>query len=301
MDDIRMTRSLLDQGYNYDELRRLQRTGELVRVRRGAYALDDKPDLLIEERHRRLVLGTAPQLRDGAVFSHGSAAALHGLPIWPAAVARVHVTRNRRGSGVKRSVVQVHGAPLRAPEIILIDNVPVTSLARTVLDLARTLPMTQAVAAGDRALALGLRREDLDAGLIAMERWPGIRAARRVVEFLDVRSESVGESVSRVRLMEEGLPTPELQRQVLGPAGQLVARVDFLWDEHQTIGEFDGKIKYGRLLKPGQRIEDVIFDEKLREDAVRDLGLQVVRWIWQDLYRPGILRQRVLRAFARAS
>ena len=140
MDDIRMTRSLLDQGYNYDELRRLQRTGELVRVRRGAYALQDKPDLLIEERHRRLVLGTAPQLRDGAVFSHGSAAALHGLPIWPAAVARVHVTRNRRGSGVKRSVVQVHGAPLRAPEIILIDNVPVTSLARTVLDLAVPCP-----------------------------------------------------------------------------------------------------------------------------------------------------------------
>ena len=78
MDDIWMTRSLLDQGYNYDELRRLQRTGELVRVRRGAYAVEDKPDLLIEERHRRLVLGTAPQLRDGAVFSHGSAAVCTG-------------------------------------------------------------------------------------------------------------------------------------------------------------------------------------------------------------------------------
>jgi hypothetical protein len=50
--------------------------------------------------------------------------------------------------------------------------------------------MTQAVAAGDRALALGLTGEKLHAGLLAMERWPGIRAARRVVEFLDVRSES---------------------------------------------------------------------------------------------------------------
>jgi hypothetical protein len=45
----------------------------------------------------------------------------------------------------------------------------------------------------------------------------------------------------------------------------------------------------------------VIFDEKLREDALRDLGLQVVRWIWPDLYRTGVLRGRVLRAFARAS
>jgi len=52
--------------------------------------------------------------------------------------------------------------------------------------------------------------------------------------------------------------------------------VDFYWDEQKTVGEFDGKIKYGRLLKPGQRIEDVVFAEKLREDAVRDLGLQVV-------------------------
>jgi hypothetical protein len=199
MDDIRVTRNLLDQGYDHDDLRRLQRGGELIRVRRGAYARQDKPDQLIEQRHRRLVLGTAPQLRDGAIFSHGSAAVLHGLPVWPSAVQRVHVIRNRRGNGTKRAVVQVHGAPLNPHEIILIDNMPVTSLARTVLDLARTLPMTQAVAAGDRAFALGLTRGELEAGLIAMERWPGIRAARRVVQFLDVRGESVGESVSEPR------------------------------------------------------------------------------------------------------
>jgi hypothetical protein len=301
MDDIRLTRNLIDQGYNWVDLRRLQRDGDLVRVRRGAYALGDKTGEFVEERHRRLILATAPQVQDGAIFSHGSAAVLHGLPVWSGAVARVHVTRNRRGKGIKRSVVHVHGAPLQPSEIVLIDNLPVTSPARTVLDLARTLPMTQAVAAGDRALALGLTREELDAGLLAMERWPGIRAARRVVGFLDGRSESAGESISRVRLVEEGLPRPEPQQEIFGPDGRLVARVDFGWKEHKTVGEFDGKIKYGRLLKPGQRIEDVIFEEKLREDAVRDLGLQVVRWISQDLYRPGVLRERVLRAFARAS
>ena len=79
-----------------------------------------------------------------------------------------------------------------------------------------------------------------------------------------------------------------------------MARVDFYWKEQKTVGEFDGKIKDGRLLKPGQRSEDVIFDEKVREDAVRDLNLQVVRWLWADLYRPGVLRDRVLRGFARA-
>jgi very-short-patch-repair endonuclease len=101
--------------------------------------------------------------------------------------------------------------------------------------------------------------------------------------------------------MEEGLPAPEPQREVFGPDGRPIARVDFCWEEQKTIGEFDGKIKYGRLLKPGQRIEDVIFEEKLREDALRDLGWQIVRWLWRDLYRRGVLRERVLRAFARAS
>jgi hypothetical protein len=301
MHEIELTGALLSQGYNHDDLRRLQRSSELIRVRRGAYARDGNSDLSLEERHRRLVLATAAQLRDGAIISHGSAAVLHGLPVWPAAIERVHVTRSRSGNGRKRSVVQVHGAPLDPLEVTMLDGVPATSLARSVLDLARTLPMEQAVASGDRALALGLTTAELGSGLRGMERWPGVRAARRAVAFLDVRSESAGESVSRVRLMQERLPAPEPQGEISSPDGRLIARVDFYWKEQQTVGEFDGKIKYGRLLKPGQRIEDVIFDEKVREDAVRDLGLQVVRWLWSDLYRRGVLRERVLRAFARAS
>jgi hypothetical protein len=73
---------------------------------------------------------------------------------------------------MRRSLVHVHGAPLLPHEIVLIDNMPVTSLGRTVLDLGRTLPMTQAVAAGDRALALGLTRAELEAGLLTMQHWP---------------------------------------------------------------------------------------------------------------------------------
>jgi very-short-patch-repair endonuclease len=79
-----------------------------------------------------------------------------------------------------------------------------------------------------------------------------------------------------------------------------VARVDFLWPAHRTIGEFDGRVKYGRLLKPGQSVEQIVYEEKLREDALRDLGWQVVRWVWRDLHRSGILRDRVLRGYARA-
>jgi hypothetical protein len=91
------------------------------------------------------------------------------------------------------------------------------------------------------------------------------------------------------------------QQDIFDENGQFVARVDFCWKEQRTIGEFDGKIKYGKLRKPGQSLEDAIFAEKLREDSLRDLGWQIVRWIWADLYRRGVIRDRVLRAFARAS
>jgi hypothetical protein len=152
----------------------------------------------------------------------------------------------------------------------------------------------------DRSRRRFLGRERvIHRAVAAVERWPGVRAGRRVVEFLDGRSESGGESVSRLWLMEEGLPAPEPQFEIFGTDGRFVARVDFYWKDQKTVGEFDGKLKYSQLLKLGQRIEDVIFEEKLREDALRDLGLQVVRWIWDDLYRPAILRERVLRAFAR--
>ena len=110
MNDITLTRGLLSQGYNHHDIRRLQQRRELIRVRRGAYTIAEVTEVGVEERHRRLVLATAPQLLDGAVISHGSAAVLHGLPVWAATVEKVHVTRSRRGGGVKRSVVQVHGA-----------------------------------------------------------------------------------------------------------------------------------------------------------------------------------------------
>ena len=255
----------------------------------------------MEQQHRQLVAATLPQLGPGAVLSHGSAAVLHGLPVWPHAVQRVHLTRSRNYGAKRRSLVEVHAASLPPGSLAMVTGMPVTSLARTVADLARTLPAEQAVAAGDRALAGGLDEADLHRTLLAMQGWPNLRKARRAIDLLDRRSESPGESISRVRIAEDGLPAPELQREIFDGNGRLVGRVDFCWEEQRTIGEFDGKIKYGRLLKPGQSSTDVLFDEKRREDAMRDLGWQVVRWLWEDLYRPGLLRARVLRAFARSA
>jgi hypothetical protein len=118
------------------------------------------------------------------------------------------------------------------------------------------------------------------------------------MNFLDPRSESPGESYSRVVLHRIGVPAPTPQYEVW-EREVLVGRVDFCWEEFRTLGEFDGREKYGRLLEPGQTAADAVFEEKRREDALRDLGWQIVRWIWQDLYHPEDLRRRLERAFER--
>jgi very-short-patch-repair endonuclease len=302
---IALTSQLRDRGLDMNDLARLRRRGEIVRIRRGAYARPTEARPIeaptAEDQHRLLIAATVPQLRDGAVISHASAAVLHGMPTWPETLERVHLTRDRNYGGKSRSVVIVHCAPFIAEDVVEMTGVRLTSLARTVVDLARSGPFDQAAAVGDRAMANGLSRARLDQVLIRMKRWPYVRQARRVVAFLDGRSESVGESLSRVRIADDGLPAPELQRQIINARGRPIGRVDFCWEPYRTIGEFDGKTKYGRLLKPGQSSEDAVFAEKVREDELRDNGWQVVRWMWQDIYSPGVIRDRLLRAFERTS
>jgi hypothetical protein len=45
----------------------------------------------------------------------------------------------------------------------------------------------------------------------------------------------------------------------------------------------------------------VVYAEKIREDALRDLGWQVVRWTYADLTAPMVLADRLQRAFARSA
>jgi hypothetical protein len=169
-------------------------------------------------------------------------------------------------------------------EIVVRAGLATTSPPRLVVDLARTEPFEQAVVVADAALRVGLvSRQQLADALARADRWPGAPAARRVVAFADGRSESVGESRSRVALQAARLPAPVLQWAVVDAAGRLLGRADFGWPQLSTVGEFDGMIKYTRLLRSDQSAADVVVAEKRREDAIRAQGLAVVRWTWPDL------------------
>lgn len=80
-----------------------------------------------------------------------------------------------------------------------------------------------------------------------------------------------------------GLPLPALQVPQFSVDGRALGRVDFWWEDYEVAGEFDGRVKYGRLLRPGQSAGDVVFAEKCREDALRETGRGMARWVWSEL------------------
>ena len=171
---------------------------------------------------------------------------IHDLPLFSHMLETVHVTRDRQGGGVRRRTLRVHGSLLRDVDRCDIDGHPVTSLSRTVVDLARCLPYDQGVAVADRGLAAGCDPSMLAEHLDQARCWQGAPQARRVIAFADGRSESVGESFSRIRLRDAELPLPLLQYEVVDDNGLLIGRCDFVWPARRTVGEFDGLVKYGR-------------------------------------------------------
>ena len=145
-----------------------------------------------------------------SVGSHRSAAQVHGLGLVRSGAAElVHLTRSRadRGSRTGRPGIRVHQAELPPEHVTNCRGVPVTSVGRTVVDLARALPFPEGVAVADSALPAGQTTPDeLAAVLARCARWPGSQRARRVAAFSDPLAESVLESISRAAFREQGLP-----------------------------------------------------------------------------------------------
>lgn len=293
---------LLEAGHSDTELLRLRRRGDLVAVRGGAY-LPRGDDALErpEDVHRALIAATLTKFGGPAVVSHVSAAVLHGLRIWDLPLDRVHVTRDGRRGGRVSGRLHLHCSPLSDEEVVDVDGVAVTSLARTVIDMALTVPFERAVVVADSACREAAFPAALLVAAEGLAGRPGNAAALRAIRFAEPGSQSVGETLSRTAIIRAGLPRPLLQWRVNAAAdGRFIGDTDFGWEQHRTVGEFDGLVKYGRLVKDGQVPADVVVAEKIREDALRDEGLSVVRWRWAELFPFDGVVERLRRGFRRA-
>lgn len=264
-----------------ENARKLVRSSQFTRVRRGAY-IQGVPPTKPEHVHRLLVEATVPLLGNTAALAFESAAVVHGLPLTGAAPTMVHVSGTRRRGGRSSSGVAYHGNAVEPPTTT-VAGFTVTTVARTVVDLARSGWKAGLVAA-DHALRAGMvTRAQLAEAVDGLGGSNGVKAARMVVRLADGRAESPGESISRGLIYQLGFVMPQLQVDVVMPDG-VTYRCDFGWEDGALVGEFDGKAKYQRDPR-GQSSQEVLWAEKRREDAIRSTGRRMVRWVFADLNR----------------
>lgn len=287
----------LEAGLDHEETRRWVSRGDLCRVRRGIYCETSLMPSEPAAAHVFRVRAAMHRLKPPVAVSHLSASAFYGVDLLDPDFSILHVTRPNVGSSRTDAGIHHHSSSLPAVDMKRASGLVLTTESRTVVDLARETTFEQGLVAAEYALNHGLVTH---AELLAVHTrcldWPGSRNAGRVIQFASEKSESPGESLARVAFEAVGLPAPEQQVKLYDRQGQ-IGVVDFLWKEQATVGEFDGRLKYA-----GHANADVLYAEKRREDRLRALGLEVVRFGYHAV-RGGRaeLRQAVLNAFARSA
>lgn len=300
--DFLLRREAIDLGLDDNALSRLVKAGELVRIRQGAYApaaawRARSP----RDRHLLLTQAVQAQYDDHVVVSHTSQAIADGAPEWGFDLSAVHLT-HLDGGGRRSAGIVHHQGSLRVVDLSRTPEGWFTTPTRTVLDCCSLLPTEAGLVVANWYLNQGLTSTDqLTRRYAEMQRSSRMLRVRVVLLLADGRLESVGESRFLYLIWRAGLPLPIPQWEVWD-GGRLVGVVDFAWPELGLMAEFDGKIKYGRLLRPGQSPGEAVFAEKRREDELREItGLRMIRPVWSDLERPSVTAERVRRMMRRAA
>jgi very-short-patch-repair endonuclease len=248
---------LLDIGLGPHGIAERLRTGRLHRIHRGVYALS--PARLRPEGYwLAAVLACGP----GAVLSHRSAASL--WEIRPSAAQAIDVTVPSRSGRKRRRGIKVHrSSRLTAAEVGTRDGIPVTTIARTLLDLADVLP-TQALKRAIDEVEYR-RRFDLTAVHAVVEANPGRRGAK----LLDLVTEPAQRTRSDLEddflafCRRHRLPRPDVGATIGG------YEVDFIWPHAHLIVETDGLAAH--------RTRRAFEDDRKRDRRTLRAGYRTVR------------------------
>lgn len=294
---IMTTADLIAAGGSSRKIGAAVARGDLVRIGRGYYATAD-----FTERMRVLTFGEhflrtyaiVGALGAGTVASHRTAAHIHGLDLLTEPGTTVTVTRPaEHHSHSAKPGVHLYVARLPGSHVFERFALPITTVARTVVDLARTAPFREGVVVADCALHQHLTSKDeLRAVLAECPQVRGCRRAAAVVEFADGLAESPLESIARVVFHDCKLPPPSLQVRIVGT--EFIGRVDFLWAQYRTIVEVDGVMKYTDPYRARTQLR--------RDQRLRAAGYEVVHFEWGDIVsQPDAVAAAIRDAFRAGS
>ena len=267
--------------------------GRLHRIHHTVYSLVPKKLLKRDGLYMAAVLACG----DGAVLSHRSAAALHGLRDWGHTKIEVTVPRRsaRRHEGIK-----VHrSTTLTDKDVTAVNNIPCTSIARTLLDLAEVITHRQLERAFDQAEILQAPL-DIVSVLDQVARnptRPGTKSVRRVLtEHYIGHTATANENEEALLAITRplGIPDPECNKFLVLDDGGPAIKADFMWRDRRVIVEADGR----KWHNTRQRFES----DRVRDQRLIAAGWKVIRTTWKQMtFRPHELRPLLLKLLAPAS
>ena len=280
---LAFARDATDAGLTDDQVRQRVRSGAWTWVARGSYlphaqaglaGLDEHARRRIEHVHRAIA---AADRNVDSVVAYESAVLVHQLPIGVVPALVQLVVPPGRWTG-RRSGINIRRLALPDEDVVAL-RVPVTTPARTWVDLARRGSLADALMAGDAGLRhSAFSRDDLGQVVAHSAGLPGMRRVARALPLIDGIRETPLESASFAYFVEHGIPLPQCQVAIVVD-GRFLGRVDVLWEDPvrgvRLVGESDGVLKYG------DRGE--AYREKVREDGLRSAGYAVARWGMADL------------------
>jgi hypothetical protein len=202
----------------------------------------------------------------GAVLSHGTAAAAWDLR--PVGAGAIHVTIPSRSGRERRAGIRIHRTVLMTSEEVTVHRgIPITTPARTLIDLAQTVkgrPLEHAVDLADQR------------GLVDFEQLrecavPSLKAVLSRYSSATTRSELEERFLGLCD--DHGIPRPETNTHIEG------IEVDFVWRDRRLIVEVDGYAYH--------RSPQAFEDDRERDVRLQVAGWRVLRFTWTQITRRG--------------
>ena len=260
---------LLELGMTETMVKTRLRHGGLHRFHRGVFAYGHR-SITVESRWMAAVLAFGPR----AVLSHRSAGQLWGLV--PRSRIAPEVTRPSRAG--HRPHLVVHEAVLPGDEIVRVRGIPVTSVPRTMFDLAGMLSVRDVERAWNE-MEVREHRDRLSVPTL-LERYLGRKGSLLLARLADRKTLPVGitrndfEEAFLAFVDAQGLPRPRMNFHI-ALRGRFY-EIDCFWEQPRVAIELDG----GRTHRTGQAFEK----DRERDRILTAEGFITFRITWHHLH-----------------
>ncbi|MGP6175118.1 hypothetical protein [Corynebacterium sp. A21] len=256
------------------------RAKELVKLQAGIYVPSVEFHLQKEWERYRLRCMAAAITRPSYTLVGKSAAAMWRVP-YGEVPKYVEQARVGGSGGARSKYVRLRTLVVLERQPILNFSEPhdkgkVTSLAQTLVDIARWHGIPDAVCGMDHAMREAMvSRAGLESVLEEVRDHHGAKFAEQAVALAHPAGESPRESLIRMRIWRAKLPAPQMQANIWDHRGDFLGRVDLFFPEYSIAVEYDGRGKYNGEF--GQSVIGAMQDERWRERGLLNAGIRVIR------------------------